>query len=62
MAKVEKVSTGYSPRPLQAKLHNELKRFNVLVIHRRFGKTVFSINEMIDQALEINYTTLNMPM
>lgn len=51
MAKVEKVSTGYSPRPLQAKLHNELKRFNVLVIHRRFGKTVFSINEMIDQAL-----------
>ena len=45
------VSTGYFPRPLQAKLHNSLKRFNVLVCHRRFGKTVFCLNEMIDRAL-----------
>lgn len=28
-----------------------LKRFNVLVFHRRGGKTVFSINEMIDRAI-----------
>ena len=46
-----RVSTGYQPRTLQAKIHRALKRFNVLVCHRRFGKTVLSINELIDQAL-----------
>lgn len=48
---VERVDLGYTPRPFQAMLHNRLKRFNVLVCHRRFGKTVFSIMEMIDRAL-----------
>lgn len=48
---VEVVRTGYSPRPLQQKLHVAMKRFNVLVCHRRFGKTVFSINELIDRSL-----------
>jgi phage terminase large subunit len=46
-----KVSTGYSPRPLQAVLHKSLRRFNVLVCHRRFGKSVFSINHQIHKAL-----------
>jgi hypothetical protein len=41
----------YSPRPLQVIIHNELKRFNVVVCHRRFGKTVFGINELIKVAL-----------
>lgn len=45
------VDLGYRPRPLQQVLHASLKRFNVLVCHRRFGKTVFSIMEMIDQGL-----------
>lgn len=36
---------------MQAELHRSLKRFNVLVAHRRFGKTVFTVNETIDQAL-----------
>lgn len=45
------VSTGYMPRPLQAKLHSEVKRFNVIVCHRRWGKTVWAINEMIDRGL-----------
>ena len=36
---------------MQADLHRQLQRFNVLVAHRRFGKTVFCINETIDQAL-----------
>lgn len=45
------IETGYTPRPLQALLHASLKRFNVIVCHRRFGKTIFSINEIIDQAL-----------
>ncbi len=47
----EKIYTGYKPRPLQEVLHSSLKRFNVIVCHRRFGKTVFSINEMIDQGV-----------
>ena len=40
----------YAPRPLQAGLHRNLQRFNVLVAHRRFGKTVFCINELIAKA------------
>ena len=51
MADVKHITTGYQPRPLQAKFHKELRRFNVLVCHRRFGKTVFSINDQIDWAL-----------
>ena len=46
------VGTGYEPRPLQLKLHRSLKRWNVLVLHRRFGKTVLAINEIIDRALQ----------
>lgn len=45
------ITTGYKPRFHQEILHSKLNRFNVIVCHRRFGKTVFSINEMIDQAL-----------
>ncbi len=45
------VTTGYQPRALQQLLHNALKRFSVLVCHRRFGKTVLVLNELIDRAL-----------
>lgn len=45
------VEMKYQPRPLQAVLHGQLQRFNVIVCHRRWGKTVFSVNEMLDQAL-----------
>lgn len=45
------ISLGYTPRPLQEILHTKLRRFNVIVCHRRFGKTVFAVNEMLDQAL-----------
>jgi phage terminase large subunit len=47
----KQISTGYQPRPLQDYLHPQLLRFNVIVCHRRFGKTVFVINELIDQAM-----------
>jgi phage terminase large subunit len=40
----------YKPRPQQRILHDSLKRFNALVAHRRFGKTVFCINELILKA------------
>jgi phage terminase large subunit len=45
------IDLGYRPRPYQQILHSRLRRFNVIVCHRRFGKTVFSIAEMIDQGL-----------
>lgn len=45
------VSTGYVARPLQQHIHRSLKRFSVLVCHRRFGKTVLAINELIDRSL-----------
>lgn len=44
------VSTGYNPRPLQAVIHRQLKRFNVICLHRRAGKTHLSLNELIDRA------------
>ena len=50
-SKVVNISTGYIPRSLQAEIHSSMARFNVLVCHRRFGKTVLSINELVDQAL-----------
>ena len=44
--------TGYEPRPLQAQLEAEEKRFNVEVMHRRFGKTVFKVNKLIERAVD----------
>lgn len=41
----------YSPRPLQWQFHEERKRFCVLLCHRRFGKTVAAVNDLIRQAL-----------
>ena len=48
---MNKISTGYRPRPLQAGIHRRLQRFSVLVCHRRFGKTVLCVNELIDHAV-----------
>jgi hypothetical protein len=49
MAKV--VTSPYKPREIQAKLHKAATRFCVLVCHRRFGKTVFAINHIIQKLL-----------
>ena len=47
------VKIPYTPRPLQAKLHQKLDehRFAVLSCHRRFGKSVAIINHLIKAAL-----------
>ena len=45
------IKIPYKPRVLQAEMHRDLKRWNVLVMHRRFGKTVFAVNHMIKHAL-----------
>jgi len=51
MTKRTRVTTGYKPRPLQKAIHKSLKRWNVLVCHRRFGKSVMSVNQLIHSAL-----------
>lgn len=51
-ATTTKISTGYQPRRLQLTIHANMKRFNVLVCHRRFGKTVLCINELVDRCLK----------
>ena len=45
------VRIPYRPRPGQLSVHLCRKRFKVLVCHRRFGKTVCAINELLRQAL-----------
>lgn len=45
------VLIDYAPRKYQWKIHKSLKRFNVLVCHRRFGKSVMLINELIAKAI-----------
>lgn len=49
--KVHEIEIPYKPRPLQREVHKSLKRFNVLVCHRRFGKSVLAINELILHAV-----------
>ena len=46
-----KVTIPYTPRPLQRRFHDERTRFCVLLCHRRFGKTVAAVNDIIRQAL-----------
>lgn len=41
----------YRPHKYQLEIHRSLKRFSVLVAHRRFGKTVCSVNTLIAAAL-----------
>lgn len=50
--KTTRVTIDYYPRNHQRHIHNNLKRFNVLVLHRRAGKTVLSINELIKQIIK----------
>lgn len=49
--KEQVVTTGYNPRPHQDWLHRNTKRFNVIVAHRRFGKTIFCLSDMLDSLL-----------
>ena len=40
----------YKPRPQQKRVHRERKRFSVLLTHRRFGKTVFAVCDLLRRA------------
>jgi phage terminase large subunit len=48
------LDTGYRPRKPQKLIHQSVKnnRFNVVVAHRRMGKTVSAINQLIHSALK----------
>lgn len=48
------VETGYKPRDQQRKIHDavESHRFVVVVAHRRMGKTVAALNQLIHSALQ----------
>ena len=43
----------YRPRKLVKDFHNRTERYAVIVAHRRFGKTVAAINDLIKDALTI---------
>ena len=49
---MNKIVIPDKPRKLQQEVHENLQRFNVLVCHRRFGKTVLTINELIKKCLQ----------
>jgi hypothetical protein len=44
-AKEIQITIPYTPRPLQREFHNNAKRWNVAVCHRRFGKTCMALND-----------------
>ena len=48
------ITTGYEPRAPQKQIHRLVKnnRFSVVVAHRRMGKTVCAINQLIHSALK----------
>lgn len=46
------ISLKYTPRPWQEFVHRNRKHRNVLVCHRRAGKTVAAIMELVDEALK----------
>ncbi len=45
------IDLGFRPRPWQAECYRQLKRFSVLVVHRRGGKTVLAIMVLIARAV-----------
>lgn len=47
----DSIDLGYDPRPWQADVHRGLKRFGVLVCHRRAGKTVLAVMQLLIAAL-----------
>ncbi len=46
------IAIPYKPRPLQRQLHNQMRRFNVINCHRRFGKTTFALMHAIRDCVQ----------
>ncbi len=47
-----KVTVPFKPHPFQVEILKSLKRFNVFVCHRRFGKTVLTVNLLVKWAVQ----------
>ena len=45
------VDLGYKPRAWQRECHTRRRRFTVLALHRRAGKTELALRELVDKAL-----------
>jgi len=48
-----KIEIPYTPRPQQYELHADKSRFKICVSHRRWGKSVYAVTELLRHALEI---------
>lgn len=46
-----RLAIPYEPRDWQREAHTRMRRFNVLVLHRRAGKTELAMMELLDRAL-----------
>jgi hypothetical protein len=46
------ITIDYAPREWAGKLHDSKKRWNVIVAHRRAGKTIATINHLIRDAIQ----------
>lgn len=49
-----RIGLGYFPRDWQRQCHRQRKRFTVLALHRRAGKTELAIMELLDCALKFD--------
>ena len=47
------IQIPYAPRPQQYNLHRNNSRFKICVSHRRWGKSVYAVTELLRRALEI---------
>ena len=56
----KQISTGYKAREPQKKIHQLVKenRFTVVVAHRRMGKTVCAINQLIHSVKDYMFLIL----
>lgn len=53
MSKIQ-IRIDYFPRDWQRECHKRKKRFTVLALHRRAGKSEFAIMELIDLAMKFD--------
>jgi phage terminase large subunit len=56
--KEKEIRIPFKPRKYQWEVFNNLKRFNVIVCHRRFGKTCLAIWKLVAAAVEIDKARL----
>lgn len=53
----QKITIPYKPLPVQAWIHKNLTRFNVVVLHRGCGKSILAVNELVRRAFTCSDTS-----